>query len=168
MVIECADCGCVVDRGWRLVACPDPTCCCEVLPLQTMARLAELVRAALESGDLDELYALLAPDAKWGAPEESVPTCGDRDQVIDWYRVAKNAGVRAVVTEVLVRGEHLVVGLVVEDPTGADTDHRSGQRWQVLTVRAGRIAEIRGYEDRPGAEEFVASPTSTWSSEGLS
>jgi hypothetical protein len=32
MVIVCADCGCVVDRGIVKERCADPHCCCEDLP----------------------------------------------------------------------------------------------------------------------------------------
>ena len=30
--IECADCGCIVDLGVRLVPCRKPECCCRHLP----------------------------------------------------------------------------------------------------------------------------------------
>lgn len=34
MEIECADCGCVVDRGVVLDRCDDARCCCRHLPEQ--------------------------------------------------------------------------------------------------------------------------------------
>jgi len=33
MEIRCAGCGCVVDRGVRVVLCGDPKCCCKELPV---------------------------------------------------------------------------------------------------------------------------------------
>ena len=34
MEMRCADCGCVVDAGVRLVCCDDPSCCCAHLPVR--------------------------------------------------------------------------------------------------------------------------------------
>ena len=33
MIVACADCGCVVDRGVRVQSCADPACCCSHLPV---------------------------------------------------------------------------------------------------------------------------------------
>jgi ketosteroid isomerase-like protein len=162
MEMECAQCGCVVDRGWRLEACPDRSCCCRGLAFQTVERLGELVTSAMASGDLDELFALLAPDARWGAPEEPVPTCSNRDQIIDWYREARDAGESASVNETFVRGENIVVGLVLSGVSSGPEHRRRGELWQVLTVRDGRIAEIRDFDDRRDAEGFATSPVSRW------
>ena len=126
-----------------------------------MERLAELVTLAMASGNLDEISALLAPDARWGSPEEPVPTCSNRGEIMDWYRAAIDAGASASVTETFVRGENIVVGLVVSG-VGDGPEHGHGDRWQVLTVRDGRIAEIRGYDDRRDAEGFATSPVSRW------
>lgn len=160
--MKCAQCGCVVDRGWRLEACPDRSCCCSDLAFQTVERLAELVTSAMASGSLDDIFALLAPDARWGAPEEPVPRCSNRDQIIDWYREARDAGASASVTETSVRGENIVVGLVLSGVGSGPVHRRRGELWQVLTVRDGRIVEIRDYDDRRDAEGFAASPTSRW------
>jgi ketosteroid isomerase-like protein len=156
MEMECAQCGCVVDRGWRLEACPDRSCCCRGLAFQTVERLGELVTSAMASGDLDELFALLAPDARWGAPEEPVPTCSN------WYREARDAGESASVNETFVRGENIVVGLVLSGVDSGPEHRRRGELWQVLTVRDGRIAEIRDFDDRRDAEGFATSPVSRW------
>jgi hypothetical protein len=32
--IECAECGCIVDSGVRLVPCGKPECCCRDLPMR--------------------------------------------------------------------------------------------------------------------------------------
>jgi SnoaL-like domain len=65
------------------------------------ALLADRVRSALESGDLDDIRKLLAPDARWGAPGGSSDAdCRNREQVIAWWARARAAGARAVVTEV--------------------------------------------------------------------
>jgi hypothetical protein len=105
--------------------------------------LAEQVRIALESADLTEFQDLLDPAVTWGAPDDERPSCSNRNQVLAWYRRGRNAGVRAHVTEVLASGSRILIGM---DITGRDSP-----RWQVLTVRDGRIADIRGFESRAAA-----------------
>ena len=161
-MIACAECGCLVDRGTRLGACANAECCCAALPVQTMETLATKVRDAMESADLMAIGELLAPDARWGAPEQEVPTCRNARQILEWYEVARDNGVRADVTELDVVGDRLVVGLKIRANSGGPANPSDGVRWQVLTVENGRIAEIRGYETRGEANEFAASGVSKW------
>lgn len=124
------------------------------------AALAGRVRSALESGDLDAIRDLLDPGARWGAPEgPSDSDCRNREQVIAWWARARAAGARAVVTEVTPGAGTLLVGLEV---TGTPTAHEAGgaaERWQVLTVRGDRIADIRGFDDRTAAAARAGVPT---------
>jgi ketosteroid isomerase-like protein len=123
------------------------------------ARLAGRVRSALESGDLDAIRDLLDPDARWGAPEgPGNADCRNRDQVIAWWARARAAGVRAVVTEVTAGPGTLLVGLeVTGTPAAAESGGAAG-RWQVLTLRGDRIADIRGFEDRAAAAARAGVP----------
>ena len=127
--------------------------------MEEPAALARRVRAALESGDLDAIRDLLDPGARWGAPEgPSDADCHNRDQVIAWWASARAAGAQAVVTEVTVGTGTLLVGL---DVTGTPAAHEAGgtaERWQVLTVRDGRIADIRGFDDRAAAAARAGVP----------
>jgi ketosteroid isomerase-like protein len=121
--------------------------------------LAGRVRSALESGDLDAIRELLDPDARWGAPEGPGDyDCRNRDEVIAWWAGARAAGVRAVVTEVTAGAGTLLVGLEV---TGTPAAREAGEpegRWQVLTVKGGRIADIRGFDDRAAAAARAGVP----------
>ena len=121
--------------------------------------LIERVRFALESGDLDAIRDLLDPGARWGAPEgPNDADCRNRDQVIAWWASARAAGARAAVTEVTAGAGALLVGLAV---TGTPAAHEAGgaaERWQVLTVRGGRIADIRGFDDRKSAAARAGVP----------
>jgi ketosteroid isomerase-like protein len=123
------------------------------------AMLSGRVRYALESGDLDVIRNLLDPEARWGAPEgPSDFDCVNRDQVIAWWARQRAAGVGAVVTEVTEGDGTLLVGLEV---TGTPTAQEAGGavgRWQVLTVRDGRIADIRGFDDRTAAAARAGVP----------
>jgi hypothetical protein len=123
------------------------------------AVLAGRVRSALESGDLDAVRELLDPDARWGAPEGPGDTdCRNRDEVIAWWAGARAAGARAVVTEVTVGTGTLLVGLeVTGTPAARDAGGAAG-RWQVLTVKGDRIADIRGFDDRATAAARAGVP----------
>jgi ketosteroid isomerase-like protein len=109
------------------------------------------IRAAWEAADLDAVTALLAPDVTWGAPGDPKPPCRNRDQVRAWYERSFNRGVRGSVVNVSWVGENVLVGLLVTDPENADTYGGQVERWQVLAIRDGLIADIRGYEDRGSA-----------------
>ncbi|MGH3284849.1 MAG: nuclear transport factor 2 family protein [Streptosporangiaceae bacterium] len=123
------------------------------------AVLAGRVRSALESGDLDAIRDLLDPDARWGAPEGPGDSdCRNRDEVIAWWAGARAAGVRAVVTEVIVGTGTLLVGLEVTGTPAASEAGGAAGRWQVLTVKGDRIADIRGFEDRAAAAARAGVP----------
>jgi hypothetical protein len=123
------------------------------------AALAGRVRSALESGDLDAIKDLLDPGARWGAPEGPGDfDCRDRDQVITWWDRARAAGARAAVTEVSAGSGTLLVGLEVTGTPGAQEAGGTARRWQVLTVRGGRIADIRGFDNRAAAAARAGLP----------
>lgn len=112
-----------------------------------MSYLAAQVREALEAADLEAYAGLLDPDVRWGAPGDPVPPCRNRGQVLAWYQAARDAGASARVTETAISGDKILVGLrLAGGRTGARAD-----RWQVLTVRDGRIAAITGFTDRSEA-----------------
>ena len=114
--------------------------------------LTERVRSALESGDLDAIRDLLDPGVRWGAPEgPGDADCRNRDQVMAWWSSARASGARAVVTEVTAGVETLLVGLQVTGTPAAGDAGGAVERWQVLTVRGERIADIRGFDDRKTA-----------------
>jgi ketosteroid isomerase-like protein len=127
-----------------------------------MESLAAHVRYAMEAADLDEMRELLAPNARWGAPEQDVPTCRNATEILSWYERARDNGVRAEITEIAVVGTTILVGLKIlaNPPTKAKVN----TRWQVLSVADGRVTEIRGYERRAEAMAFATSGVSSWAS----
>ena len=112
---------------------------------EAAVRLAGLVRHALEEADLETYADLLAADVRWGPPGDPSPPCQSRQQVLAWYQHGRDAGIRAKVTETVVTGDRILVGLKV---TGADGET---DRWQVLTVGGGQITSITGYDNRDEA-----------------
>ena len=123
------------------------------------AAIAGRVRSALESGDLDGIRDLLDPRARWGAPVgPSDADCRNRDQVIAWWAGARAAGARAVVTEVTAGAGTLLVGLDVTGRPAACEAGGAAGRWQVLTVKGDRIADIRGFGNRAAAAARAGVP----------
>ncbi len=114
-------------------------------------QLAGQIQAALQTADLDGYRELLDPNVTWGAPGDANPECRNRDQVLAWYRQGRAKGVRATVSETVVHDDMILVGLSV---SGGELSSDTGgptARWQILTVRSGRIVDIRGFEDRADA-----------------
>jgi hypothetical protein len=121
--------------------------------------LAARVRHALESGDFDAMRDLLAPGARWGAPEGPGDfDCRDRDEVIAWWARAQAAGARATVIEVSAAADALLVGLDVTGTPGAAEAGGTERRWQVLRVSGGRVTDIRGFDDRAEAVSRAGLP----------
>jgi len=108
----------------------------------TAASIAERVRAALDSADLEQMAALLSSDVHWGAPDDPAPPCRNRSQVLRWFEKGRAAGRRGTVTDVEVHGNALLVGLRLD--TGEE-------RWQVMRVGPDGVNDIRGFEDHRSA-----------------
>jgi hypothetical protein len=122
--------------------------------------VARRVRVALESADLAALGDLLDPNVRWGPPGDPSPPCQSREQVLAWYGRARQTGARARVAEVTVLENHLLVGLDVTGTPAAGQRGGHATRWQVLTVRHGRIVDVVGFDQRSEATAHVTvSPT---------
>ena len=119
--------------------------------------IVERVRAALEAADPSQFRELLHPDVRWGAPGDPSPSCQNRDQVLAWYRRGQEAGVRARVTEADVHGDKILLAVEVTGGAGAEEGGGEVDRWQVLTVRDGQIADIRGFDRRADAEALASA-----------
>lgn len=117
--------------------------------------LAENVRSAMENADLEAFLSLCADNVHWGAPGDSQGGCHNRDQVRSWYQAAFGRGVRATVTEVEQGPASLLVGLTVSGSPSAEEQGGQAERWQVLTIRDGRIADICGFDHRAEAATWA-------------
>lgn len=58
---------------------------------------------------------------------------------------------RAQVTEIIDGPTGLLVGLIVSGSPSAGEQGGRAERWQVLTIRDGRITDICGFDDRTEA-----------------
>jgi ketosteroid isomerase-like protein len=108
------------------------------------------IRAALDSGDVDNFASLLAPDVTWGAPGSTNPPCtSDRDD-LKWYQRGFDRGVRGRVVEVSPFGDNVLVGMMVSGSSSAG-NRSEVERWQVLALSDGLVNDIRGFEHRGSA-----------------
>jgi hypothetical protein len=118
---------------------------------QAEGTIAERVKAALESGDLGAIAALLDPDVRWGPPDDPDGGCINRGQVLDFWRRARDAGARAAVTQVVEGPGTLLVGLKVTGMAPTEERGTDTERWQVLRLANGLVTDIRGFDDRAEA-----------------
>jgi ketosteroid isomerase-like protein len=149
MEIYCADCGCLVDRGVRLISCGTPECCCLDLPVaEPMVTMGAQVRTALNARDMDAFRALIAEDATWGegGPDDE-RTCHNRNEIIANYKRLLDQGVRGTVTETMT-GPSGVACLVEIDWPDDVPNQRGPTLYQVFLVADGRITHIQGHDDR--------------------
>jgi hypothetical protein len=120
----------------------------------TPESIVEPIRLALEAADVDRFGDLLSPTVTWGPPGSATPPCQNRQQVLRWYKAGRAAGIRAQVHELTVSGDRVLVGLVLP------LDGVDQERWQVLTIDAQGVCDIRGYEERAEAAEAAGLPLS--------
>lgn len=118
---------------------------------RTTAGVANEVRTALDSTDLEQFAELLDPNVTWGAPGDPSPSCQNRQQVLAWYDRGKAAGRRAHVLSVTTYGDKILVAMTVTSAA----DDAVANRWQVLEVAGGRITDIRGFDDEVEARAAV-------------
>jgi len=125
---------------------------------EAMEAIAQTVLTAMGSEDVAAFAELLDPNVTWGAPDAPHPTCKNRKQVLSWYERGRESGVRGQASEVAVFGDRLLVTLTVRGTQGAQERGGVALRWQVLTVRDGRIIDIVGFDDRMDAMARVGVP----------
>ena len=121
----------------------------------SMDDMAVLVRQALAAEDLPSFAELLDPAVTWGAPGSRNPSCKNRNQVLAWYQRGRDAGIRGSVFDVEVLGDRLLVSMSVRGTENANERGGAALRFQVLTVRSGKVVDIVGFDDKTEALAYV-------------
>src|SRR5580692_7702317 len=121
-----------------------------------MDEIAVLVRNALAAEDLSAFTELLDPAVTWGAPGSRNPSCKNRNQVLAWYQRGRDAGVQGSAYDVEVLGDRLLVSMSVRGTEGARERGGAALRFQVLTVRSGKVVDIVGFDDKTEALSCVS------------
>jgi predicted nucleic acid-binding Zn-ribbon protein len=153
--IYCTDCGCLVERGVRVVPCGTAGCCCLDLPirLRTPDQIADQLRAAFAHKDLDALGRLLAHDARWG-DDDQPNKCRSRSDVVSTFDRLLGEGVDGEVTDTIVGPNGVAVLLRVEWPNPGEG--RGVNFYQAYVVHDGVITEIQRHDDRRSAAAAVS------------
>src|SRR5579872_5896401 len=118
--------------------------------------MAALVRSALAAEDLAAFAELLDPAVTWGAPGARNPTCKNRNQVMAWYQRGRDAGVRGSIDDVEILGDRLLVSMSVRGTENARERGGAALRFQVLTIRNGKVVDIVGFDDKTEALSYVS------------
>jgi ketosteroid isomerase-like protein len=121
-----------------------------------MDEMAGLVRNALAAEDLSAFTELLDPEVTWGAPGARNPSCTNRNQVLTWYQRGRDAGVRGSVSDVEVLGDRLLVSMRLRGTENARQRGGAALRFQVLTIRSGKVVEIVGFDDKTEALSYAS------------
>src|SRR5260370_5502579 len=108
-----------------------------------MADIARHLEAAYRDLDLELLGSLLHPQVQWSG------VCGNRAQVLDWYRSLLAEGLRPAVESVQVDGDAVVLGLSVARQADGARPAPPDHLCQVFTVEDAQVTEIHRYPGRP-------------------
>ena len=110
-----------------------------------MADIARHLEAAYRHFDIDLLGSLLHPQVHWTG------VCGNRAQVLEWYRGLLADGIRSTVESVEVDGDAVVLCLTVARQAEGARPAPPEFLYQVFTVESLQVIEIRVYPDRASA-----------------
>jgi ketosteroid isomerase-like protein len=115
---------------------------------------------ALNRGDPEPFVALIADDSEWRGIargslwKKQTPSCHGPDEArkVLQLQFAKRRGVE-------IHPEFTQIGdRIIGTTRWIDADGRRGERYQVLTVRDGKIVDMQGCASRREAERFARSP----------
>jgi SnoaL-like domain len=156
MELYCAGCGCIVERGVRVVPCNSAHCCCVDLPIQlrTIDQIADQLRSAFATGDLDALGRLLASDARWG-DDDHPNKCRSRSDVISTFDRLLGEGVDGTVRDTIIGPKGVAVLLHVEWPNPGEG--RGVNFYQAYLIHGGLVTEIQRHDDRKSAVAVISN-----------
>ncbi len=120
-----------------------------------LRELAEHLRVAYDTADLELFASLLHPDVQWGGGPEG---CTNRAQVLARYQDQLSRGFRAQVTTSEVLGDAVVTGLAVARPAVGARPAPPDVIYQVFRVSDGFIVSITGYQDLAAARVAAKEP----------
>jgi hypothetical protein len=158
MEIYCAECGCLVDRGIRVIACASRECCCLDLPMaEPMQGLAARTRRSFNTRDIDTMRSLLADDATWGEDPDGDSFCHDRDAIIGNLKRLLAEGLQATIVDTTTGPRGIAAHIQVEWPDPATARPDRIDFFQVYVVTGGLITEIHGHDTHGSAMAAISS-----------
>lgn len=126
-------------------------------PSGPLRELAEALRVAYDTVDLDRLATLLDPDVTWGGGPMG---CHNRQDVLAWYRMLVERGVTGSLTKIVEPDDHTLIAEVTFSAATQGTIEPSPEvTYQRLAIRDGRICAITGHVSEHEAANFRPPPT---------
>ena len=113
-----------------------------------LQELVEQIRQAYAAPHVEQIGALLADDVHWGE-EGTVDQCRNRADVLAVFARGLSEGVEADLIEVDNGKDGVLCGLDLRWPAEANRPRRIV--FHVYRVEAGRIVEIKAFDDRASA-----------------
>jgi hypothetical protein len=159
MEMYCADCGCLVERGVRIVACNTAECCCLDLPIQlrTVEQIAQQLRTAFNARDIDTFRGLLAEDARWGEDPDAPNTCHNRAEIVAHIKRLLDEGLRASIEQTTTGPRGVACLLEVEWPDPESAPPGRDSFYQVYVVTDALVTEIQGHDDQDSALAAISN-----------
>jgi hypothetical protein len=157
MEMGCADCGCLVADGIRIIPCDTDGCCCTQTPVANpMDVIAARLRVAFNTRDMDTFRSLIDENARWGEDLDHARTCLNRDDIVRTFKRRLDEGVRGNVVETMTGPRGVACLVEIEWP---DPGHRGrGPRfYQVFLVADGLVTRIEGHDDQDTALAAIAN-----------
>jgi hypothetical protein len=77
-------------------------------------------------------------------------------KMLAWYQRGRDAGVRGSAYDVEVLDDRLLVSMSVRGTENARERGGAALRFQVLTVRSGKVVHIVGFDDKAEARSYVS------------
>lgn len=116
-------------------------------------REVELLRRAWEAmaqGDLTVLEHTLAPDAQWHGVEDG-QLCPNRKAILEVIGRNLPGRLQGTIEETIQDGPCVIVAFRPAQPARVDRPLEEGIAYMVVTIREGKIIEMKGCADRAAA-----------------
>ena len=123
----------------------------------------ELLHRAWEAmsvaGDLSVLEGALAPEAKWRGVEDGPWICENRKMILTVMERNLDGGLVGRIEETVEVGERIVVAFRPDQPRDNGRPLDQGIAYVVVTMRDGRVVELKGCADRAAAMTYAQTGT---------
>src|ERR1700677_3223383 len=115
---------------------------------------------AIARGDLTILENSLAADAQWLGVEDG-QLCGNRKAILEVFRLNLPSRLQGRIEETIQDGPHVIVAFRPKQPAQVDRPLDEGVAYVVVTIRDGKITELRACPDRAAAGTYAQTGTTS-------